>query len=149
MADKYVAIDSRQLDAFVRDLRRSGSDLPKQIRVAQKEVVDEVADWGKQDLSRESHPTQRHVARLKAIRSKVSGRSAAVRIDAKAKRNAMALGAVFGAKKFAQFPRYQDPGKGWPTGGYPPFSTVRDREQDIVDMFLDATDDALRPAFPD
>lgn len=144
-----LAVDTRELDAWLADLRRGGDDLPKEVRRKQREVVSEVADWGKADLATESHPTQRHVARLNAIRAQVSGRKTAVRIDAKARRNAMALGAVLGSKRFPQFPEYRDPGRGWPSGGYPPFSTVTDRADDIRSMFLDAVNDALRPAFPD
>ena len=149
MADEF-RIDTTELDRFLRDLRKAGSGIPKAVLDAQRDVVKEVAEWGKDDLGQEPHPTQRHVSRLKAIRANVSTRRTAVRLDATARRNAMALGAVIGSKRFPQFPRYRDPGHGWPDRrSYPPFSTVAERGDEIVDMLLDAIEHGLELPFPD
>lgn len=138
------------LDDFVRELRRLDGNWDKELRAANTEVADEVAEWGRQELARDSHPTQRHVARLKAVRAKSDGRRAVVQVNARSRANAMAIGAVVGSKRYRQFPRYEQvrwPG-GLPVGGAGPYDAIRDRIDDIRDTYRDRVDDIARRAFP-
>lgn len=140
------------LDIFVRELRRAGSEWGAEMRTANKETADFVADGGRAELSASGHPVLAYVAGLRtAIKGKRDGRKAIVVIDARSKRNAPALGAELGSHAFAQFPKYRDAKwkRGLPTGGYGVHVTIRDDIDEIVELYEDKVTSLYRRAFPD
>ena len=138
------------LAEFQRALRAAGADWAKELRAQNKAAAAEVVEGGKRELTSTGHPVLRHVAGLKALKAKGESRYAVVVIDARAKRNAMALGAELGSEAYRQFPAYNEAAwrQGLPTGGYGAHEAIREDIDDIRDGYGDRLESLYRQAFP-
>ena len=145
------AVTAEGLADFQRELSRAGAEWSKALRTGNKDVADFVVDGGRRELDASGDPVAGHVADLPtAMKARGEGRRAIVKVDAKAKKNAMAIGAVLGSKAFTQFDEYSAPDwvDGLPTGGYGPLEAIREDIDEIVDIYDAMVADLYRRAFP-
>lgn len=151
MASTAVAVSVPGLEIFQRELARAGAEWTKELRAQNKEAAGLVVDRGKEELAATGHPVLRHVAKLKAMRATSDRRASVVLVSSRAKRNAMAIGAEMGAKKYRQFPAYREAAwrSGMPTGGYGAHEAIREDIDDIREGYGDRIDRLYRRAFPD
>lgn len=118
---------------FVRDLRTIDRGLPRAVSAAHRSIATVIRDESRSEADSLGGV---HAKSAPAISSTGQQRKAAIRIDGD--RFPFALGAEFGAKRYAQFPEWR--GNQWqPEGdsgvGYMVHPTIRNARDDIVEIY--------------
>lgn len=137
------------LKEFQKELRAIDKDLPKQLRLANKEGADVVAEAAK-----ESFASRGGVAPKVApsIRSAAEQRRASVKMGGK--KYPFAGGAEFGGGKYGKG-NPKPPGGGYTTQfepfrktGYSMFPAIRDKRDEVIEVYGKALERLMSKAFP-
>ena len=127
-----------------RELRAANTKFPRELRVANKEAADIIAAGTRHAFAGLGGSAPKVVPTVKALAQQ---RSASVKIGGGASVGGrVAMGNEFGSVRFKQFPPWSGSGGG---AGYALFPTIRDRRDELVDVYAGALDRIARRAFPD
>jgi hypothetical protein len=135
-ANKIEILGLRDLQ---RELRAADKAFPKELRAANKDAAEIVADATRASFASRGGVAPKVAASVKALAQQ---RSASVKIGGA--RFPYALGSEFGGgarPRTRQFPRFKK-------GGYSLFPAIKDNREKVVDAYADAIDKLTRRAFP-
>lgn len=122
---------------FQRALRQAGNDFPKELRQANKDAADIVAEGTRRALLSRSGVAPKVAPSVRALAQQ---RNASVKIGGA--RYPYAMGANFGSVRYKQFPKPTKP-------DYALYRTIEARRDEVVDAYGDAIERLARRAFPD
>lgn len=146
-------VEIKGLKDFQRELRRIDKDLPKELRKVHMAAAQIVATGTRAKFARRPGVTS---AVPKSVKAMAQQRSAVVRIGGKGKAEA-AIGHEFGGGKYrrgnpspaggytTQFPAWRGSGG---DAGYALYPTLRQKTDELIDLYGDALEDIARRAFP-
>lgn len=146
-------VEVRGLKDFQRELRRIDKELPKELRKVHMAAATLVAEGTRAKFLGRPGVTG---AVPKSVKAMAQQRSAAVRIGGKGKAEA-ALGHEFGGGKYGpgrpspaggyttQFPAWRGSGS---DAGYALYPTLREKTDDLIELYGDALDEVASRAFP-
>lgn len=137
MAQPPGRIEVDGLRDLQRELRALDASWPKELRLANKEAAEVVADATRASFASRPGVAPKVAASVKALAQQ---RNASVRVGGK--RWPYAMGATFGARRFKQFPPFKQ-------GGYSLFPQIKSERAKVVEVYGDAVDRLVRRAFPD
>lgn len=136
MVAKIEVVGLRDLQ---KELRAIDKDFPKELRLANKEAAQVVADATRASFASRGGVAPKVAASVKALAQQ---RNASVKIGGA--RFPYALGSEFGGRArrtTQQFPPFQK-------GGYSLFPTVKDKREEVIKVYDEAIDRLLARAFP-
>lgn len=140
-----MALDTRiQVDGLKElqsALRAADRDFPKQLRVANKSAADLVAEGTRSSFASRGGVAPKVAPSVKALAQQ---RNASVKIGGP--KYPFALGSEFGSIRYKQFPAWKGNG---PDAGYSLYETIRDKRDDVVEVYGDALDKLTARIFPD
>ncbi len=137
MADSIKVTGLKELR---RELKQVDADFPKQLRKANKAVADLVAEGTRSAFSRMGGSAPKVAPTVKALAQQVR---AQVKVGGGSGVGAeVAMGNLWGSKRFRQFPPSVP-------GGYGLYPTLAEKADEIVETYADAVDDLMKRAFPD
>ncbi len=93
---------------------------------------------------------RQQVAAAKDLSARKRATAAVIALGGRGRTSEWALGAEFGSHRYGQFPKWR--GNQWsdpPNVGYFLHPAIRDKSDEIVDLFLDGIEDVAKEAFPD
>lgn len=121
------------------ELRAAGAEFPKELRRANLKAAEVIVTGTKSEFSSMGGSAVLVVPTVKALATQ---NRAQVKVGGGASRGSyVAMGNLWGAKRFPQFPARR-------AGGYALYPTIARRDE-VVNVYLDALDALLGRAFPD
>ncbi len=133
-------VEVQGLDDFRRELRRLGSDLPRELADANFQVASLVTQRAKARASGASRGARKSAESLSAARTQATAK---VRMGGS--RYPFAAGFEFGSIRYPQFPAWRGSGEG---AGYWLYPTIRAENDRIIDIYGDLIDAIAARAFP-
>lgn len=134
MAD--TRIDVVGLRDLQRELRAANAAFPRELRVANLEAAEVVADATRQSFASRGGVAPRVAASVKAMAQQ---RNASVRVGGA--RFPYAMGSMFGARTYRQFPPFK-------RGGYSLFPQIKSERERVVEVYAKALGRIAAKAFP-
>lgn len=130
-------IEVEGLRDLQRELRALDADAPKELRKANLEAAEVVAQATRQSFSSRGGVAPKVAASVRAVAQQ---RNASVKIGGA--RFPYALGSNFGSLRYKQFPRPTKP-------DYSLFVSIKAKRDDVLDTYDDALKKLTKKAFPD
>lgn len=142
--DKIEIKGLKQLRRELKKLEDQG--LINKVKDLNVKVADLVV---KTAQSKASGVGRQQAAAAKDLSARRRANSAAIALGGRGRTKEWAIGAEFGSHRYGQFPPFR--GNQWsdpPTVGYFLHPAIRDKSDEIVEMFGDGIEDITRAAFP-
>jgi hypothetical protein len=151
MAGEVVRAEVRGLRDLQAELRRLDSAWPRELRLLNKSVAELVVDEA-ESTGRSLGGVHAKTVDVGAFKARGEQRNATIVLDASRSKNAFAFGAEFGALQYHQFPGWR--GNRWTDAGgsgvgYMLHPAIRDKRDEMLDLYDEGLGRLLARAFPD